>query len=399
MQVIRRGDRGPAVVEIRAILTTLELLSDRDTDLDAVFDGPTEQAVRAFQQSGGLTVTGDVNEETWRALDASRWVLGSRVLAHEQPEPLFGDDVRQLQERLLELGYDLGRADSIFGRRTATALANFQREVGLVADGVCGPQTMAALHRLGRKVIGGRPNLLRETERFQSAGPALVGKRIVIDPGHGGGDPGVSVPDGALRWTEADIAYDLAARLEGRLAAAGMRVHLTRGPAPSDRLTESSRASIANELGADLLISIHLDGHSNPVASGVATYHYGQSHDGAVTSTLGERLAALVQREVVTRTGLRDCRSHAKTWDLLRLTRMPAVRVEVGYLTSPEDRAQLVETRFRDRIVEAIVAAVQRMYLPLDSDVVTGSIDVDELRSTTRGGPVPFVQDRSTVPA
>jgi N-acetylmuramoyl-L-alanine amidase len=399
MQVIRRGDRGPAVVEIRAILTTLELLSDRDTDLDAVFDGPTEQAVRAFQQSSGLTVTGDVNEETWRALDASRWVLGSRVLAHEQPEPLFGDDVRQLQERLLELGYDLGRADSIFGRRTATALANFQREVGLVADGVCGPQTMAALHRLGRKVIGGRPNLLRETERFQSAGPALVGKRIVIDPGHGGGDPGVSVPDGALRWTEADIAYDLAARLEGRLAAAGVRVHLTRGPAPSDRLTESSRASIANELGADLLISIHLDGHSNPVASGVATYHYGQSHDGAVTSTLGERLAALVQREVVTRTGLRDCRSHAKTWDLLRLTRMPAVRVEVGYLTSPEDRAQLVETRFRDRIVEAIVAAVQRIYLPLDSDVVTGSIDVDELRSATRGGPVPFVQDRSTVPA
>ncbi len=398
MQVIRRGDIGPAVVEIRAILTTLGLLSDPDTNPDAVFDGPAEQAVRAFQQAGGLTVTGDVNEETWRALDASRWTLGSRVLAHEQPEPMFGDDVRQLQARLLEMGYDLGRADSIFGRRTAAALANFQREVGLVADGVCGPQTMAALHRLGRKVIGGRPNLLRETERFQSAGPALVDKRIVIDPGHGGGDPGISVPDGALRWTEADIAYDLAARLEGRLAAAGMRVHLTRGPAPSDRLSESSRASIANELGADLLISLHLDGHSNPLASGVATYHYGQYHDGGVTSTLGERLAALVQREVVKRTGLRDCRSHSKTWDLLALTRMPAVRVEVGYLTSPDDRAQLIETRFRDRVVEAIVAAVQRMYLPLESDVVTGSIDVEELRSA-RGGAVPFVQDRSTVPA
>ena len=398
MQVIRRGDRGPAVVEIRAILTTVGLLSDPDTDPDAVFDGPAEQAVRAFQQAGGLTVTGDVNEETWRALDASRWSLGSRVLAHEQPEPLFGDDVRQLQERLLELGYDLGRADTIFGHRTAAALASFQREVGLVADGVCGPQTMAALHRLGRKVIGGRPNLLRETERFQSAGPALVDKRIVIDPGHGGGDSGVSVPDGALRWTEADIAFDLAARLEGRLAAAGMRVHLTRGPAPAERLTESSRASIANELGADLLISIHLDGHSNPLASGVATYHYGEYHDGGVTSTLGERLAALVQREVVKRTGLRDCRSHAKTWDLLRLTRMPAVRVEVGYLTSPDDRSRLIDTRFRDRIVDAIVAAVQRMYLPLETDVVTGSIDVEELRSA-RGSAVSFTQERPAVPA
>jgi N-acetylmuramoyl-L-alanine amidase len=398
MQVIRRGDGGPAVVEIRAILTTLGLLADPATDPDAIFDATTEQAVRAFQQSSGLTVTGDVNEETWRALDAARWTLGSRVLAYEQPEPLFGDDVRHLQERLLELGYDLGRADSIFGRRTAEALASFQREVGLVADGVCGPKTMAALHRLGRKVVGGRPNLLRETVRFHTAGPALVDKRIVIDPGHGGGDPGITIPDGELRWTEADIVYDLAARLEGRLAAAGMRVHLTRGPAPSDRLTELSRASIANELGADLLISLHLDGHANPLASGVATYHFGQRHDGGVTSTLGERLAALVQREIVSRTGLRDCHSHAKTWDLLRLTRMPAVRVEVGYLSSPDDRAQLIDTRFRDRVVDAIVAAVQRMYLPIDADVVTGSIDVDDLR-TSRGGPVPFVADRSTVPA
>jgi len=383
MQVIRRGDRGDAVVEIRAILTTLTVLHDRTPpDVDAVFDAPVERAVRAFQQARGLTVTGEVNEETWRAIDAARWALGSRVLAHEQPEPLFGDDVRQLQERLLELGYDLGRADGIFGRRTAKALANFQREVGLVPDGVCGPHTMTALRRLGRKVVGGRPNLLRETERFRAAGPALVDKRIVIDPGHGGGDPGVSVPYGPLRWTEADIAYDLAARLEGRLAAAGMRVHLTRGPSPSERLSESDRASLANELGADLLISIHLDGHASPSASGVASYHYGQYRDAGVTSTLGERLAALVQREMVVRTGMRDCRTHAKTWDLLRLTRMPAVRVEVGYLTSREDRNRLVDPLFRDRVVEAIVAAVKRMYLPIESDVTTGSIDVDSLRSS-----------------
>jgi N-acetylmuramoyl-L-alanine amidase len=386
MQVYRRGDRGHAVVEIRAILTTLGLLDDPATDIDAVYEAPVERAVRAFQQARGLTVTGEVNEETWQALDASRWALGSRVLAHEQPQPLFGDDVRQLQERLLELGYDLGRADSIFGRRTAAALARFQREVGLVADGVCGPQTIAALHRLGRKVVGGRPNLLRETERFHSAGPALVNKRIVIDPGHGGGDNGVSVPDGVLRWAEADIAYDLAARLEGRLANAGMRVHLTRGPLPSERLTESDRASLANELGADLLISLHLDGHPNPGASGVATYHYGQYGDAGVTSTIGERLAALVQREIVARTGLRDCRIHAKTWDLLRLTRMPAVRVEVGYLTSPTDRALLTDPHFRDRVVASIVAAVQRMYLPIDSDIITGALNVDDLLRDNNNG-------------
>jgi N-acetylmuramoyl-L-alanine amidase len=378
MQVIRRGDRGDAVVEIRAILTTLRLLQDPEPpQADAVYDAAVERAVRAFQQARGLTVNGEVNDETWRAIDAARWTLGSRVLAHEQPEPLFGDDVRQLQERLLELGYDLGRADGILGRRSAAALARFQREVGLVPDGVCGPQTIAALRRLGRKVVGGRPNLLRETERFRAAGAALVDQRIVIDPGHGGGDPGRSVPDGRLRWTEADIAYDLAARLEGRLAATGMRVQLTRGPAPSEPMSESDRASLANELGADLLISIHLDGHENPAASGVATYFYGQYGDGGVTSTLGERLAALVQREIVFRTAMRDCRTHAKTWDLLRLTRMPAVRVEAGYLTSREDRNRLTDPLFRDRVVESIVAAVKRMYL-VEADVATGSLDVSE---------------------
>jgi N-acetylmuramoyl-L-alanine amidase len=82
------------------------------------------------------------------------------------------------------------------------------------------------------------------------------------------------------------------------------------------------------------------------------------------------------------RTGLRNCQTHAKTWELLRLTRMPAVRVEVGYLTSPADRAKLIDPLFRDRAVEAIVAAVQRMYYPVEDDVPTGSIDVSSLRAT-----------------
>ena len=95
---------------------------------------------------------------------------------------------------------------------------------------------------------------------------------------------------------------------------------------------------------------------------------------------MGERLANLVQREIVVRTGMQDCRIHAKTWELLRLTRMPAVRVDLGYLTSPEDRERLVNPIFREQIVEAILAAVQRMYYPVETDVPTGSIDVRQLR-------------------
>ncbi len=378
MRPIRPGDRGPAVTEIRKVLAGLDLLVPAAPDSDE-FDARTERAVRAFQQSRGLSVDGLVGTETWQALDAARWRLGARSLYHSVPEPLIGEDIRSLQERLLEMGYDVGRADAIYGVRTARALAQFQREVGLVPDGTCGPHTVNSLRRLGRKVVGGRPQWLRESDAIRQSGPTLVGRMVVIDPGHGGSDPGVTVPEGQLHWTEADLVHDLASRLEGRLAAAGVRVQLTRGPAQRDHLPDVDRAALANSLGADVFISLHLDGHVNPAADGVATYHYGT--DNGVTSTTGERLAGLVQREIVARTGLRDCRSHAKAWDLLRLTRMPAVRVEVGYLTSPADRSRLVEPRFRDRVVEAIVAAIQRMYYPIEQDVPTGSIDVSKLRA------------------
>ncbi|MGH3659042.1 MAG: N-acetylmuramoyl-L-alanine amidase, partial [Micromonosporaceae bacterium] len=342
MRSVRLGDTGPPAAEVRGILTRLGLLPDTGGATD-VFDHEADHAVRAFQQSRGLTSDGRVGPETRRALEAARWRLGDRVLHVNGTEALFGDDVRQLQERLLEMGYDVGRPDGVFGVRTSQALAQFQREAGLVPDGTFGQATVRALRLLGRKVVGGRPQLLRESEMLRASGPALVGKNIVIDPGHGGDDLGVTVVDGALRWSEAQIAYDLATRMEQRLAAAGVHVHLTRGPHAG--YPDDARAKFANDHGADLVISLHLDGHPNPEARGVATYHYGTT--AGVTSTAGERLAGLVQREIVARTGLLDGHTHAKTWQLLRLTRMPAVRVEVGYLTSPLDRERIIDTRFR----------------------------------------------------
>ena len=117
------------------------------------------------------------------------------------------------------------------------------------------------------------------------------------------------------------------------------------------------------------MLSLHVDGANSARPHGLAAYYYG---GGESSSTIGERLADLVQRELVARTGLLDGRIHGKTWAMLRLTRMPAVRVELGYLTSPIDRPMLIDPRFRDTVAEGLLVAVQRLYLPVDDDPPTG---------------------------
>lgn len=363
MQPLRSGATGSAVAEVRRMLASIGLLDNTDADRADVFDDATELAVRHFQQRRGISVDGQVGAETYTALTGAHWRLGDRVLAHEAGQPLVGDDVAELQTKLMELGYHLTRADGVFGLATAEALRRFQREYGLVPDGICGPGTLRALRQLGRRVVGGRPQLLRDMVAVADSGPSLLGKRIVIDPGHGGEDTGVLA--GGL--AEADLTWDLASRLEGRLTALGVQSWLTRGP--NNGAGEEQRATLANDVSADLVVSLHVDGSASERANGIATYYYGA---GESTSTIGERLADLALRELVARTQMGDNHTHGKTWGLLRLTRMPAVRVELGYLTSPDDRAKLREPQYRDTMAEGLLVAVQRLYLPLADDPPTG---------------------------
>jgi len=376
----RRGDVGPVVVEVRTRLAGLGLLAPPQAADPAaeVFDDTLDVAVRFFQQDRGATVDGVVGEKTWRLLEEARWSLGDRVLRYTPGHLMAGDDVFVLQSRLLELGFDPGRADGVFGRETEHALRDFQRNVGLAGDGTAGPGTFAALGRLARTVVGGAPGALREVERIRAAGPRLSGKVVVVDPGHGGRDTGAQ--GGGL--SEADVAADVAARVEGRLTAVGVAAYLTRGRlGPDDEPpSETDRAEVANRLGADLLLSLHADRSASPDACGVAAFYFGSTATGA-ESVMGRRFADLLRREVVARTDLTDCRSHPKSWDLLRATRMPAVRLELGYLTHPGDAARLADPGFRDTLAEAVLAAVQRLFLPLDDETPTGSLRLPDLAS------------------
>jgi N-acetylmuramoyl-L-alanine amidase len=377
--LLRRGDSGPAV---SAVCERLVLSGDlpggpghTDRFGEPIFDERIEAAVKSFQQRRGLIVDGVVGPSTYAVLDGARWELGDRVLRYLPEYFVEGDDVVALQSRLAQLGFTPGKVDGIHGPSTDAAVRAFQAAVGLVADGTVGPETMRAFAGLTRSVRGGSATALREREQIRRSGYSLSGRTIVLDPGHGGGDPGVT---GLRGLAEGVLTLDLARRIEGRLSAHGVSVVFTRTTA-TDGGTDEDRAAFANSCDADLVLSLHSDHSSTGSGHGVATFFYGHA-DGVGWSTIGEHFADLLLREVVARTGLTDCRAHARTWPLLRRTRMPAVRLDVGYLNHEGDADALVDSRTRDHLAEAVVVALQRVYLGEADTTRTGVLRLDDLR-------------------
>ncbi len=390
--VFRHGDSGPAVAQIIALLTRIGLLGDAVSrpdqpehasgpagdDAGTTYDDRVELAVRSFQQQRGLTVDGVVGPLTFRRLDEARWRLGDRILTHLPGDLMAGDDVYALQGRLLDLGFKVGRLDGFFGPETEGGVRDFQRNFGIPPDGTCGPATLKALTRLSPMVKGGAPNALRAEESIREAGPHLGGKTVVIDVGRGH-----NLPEEHASVSDA-ILHDLAQRVEGRLVAIGVQAYLTTprwAHAPGE---EGDRAAFANRTGADLFVSLVLDASAHPDACGVSTYFFGDTAP-ETWSSVGERFAGLVQREIVARSDLVDLRSHPKTWDILRHTRMPAVRLDAGYLTNAGDAARLRDPAFRDVLAEAIVVSVQRFYLTPEEDAHTGVLRVSEIRESFQG--------------
>jgi N-acetylmuramoyl-L-alanine amidase len=369
--VLRVGDQGGAVDDVCSRLAHIGLLEDGW--VGSTYDTVVERAVRQFQQQRGLTADGIVGPATYRALEEARWKLGDRVLVHLPGSLQSGDDVIALQSRLLDLGFKVGRVDGRFGASTELAVREFQRNIGVPPDGTCGPATLKALTRLAPIVRGGDPNAMRAEERIRRDGPQLTGKVVVIDAAPS------TAADPELRRLGELVTTDLARRVEGRLVAIGVQAFLTT-PGASHHGEESERAEFANRADAHLCVSLQVDASDNPGASGVASYFYGIDSHG-VRSSAGERFAGLVQREIVARTDLADLRTHPRSWDLLRRTRMPAVCVDVGYVTNPGDAARLSDPVFRDLVAQAIVVAVQRFYLAPEQDPHTGVLRVDDIRA------------------
>jgi len=148
--VIREGVKGQAVLRLQQRLTQLGYYSSVQ---DGVCKADDVAAIRAFQRMNGLKVDGVAGYDTQSVLYASTAIMDNGQMAGGAVESfttlkkgMAGEAVRQLQERLITLGYLTGKADGIYGTDTAEAVYNFQKRSGLVRDGVAGAKTLAAIY-------------------------------------------------------------------------------------------------------------------------------------------------------------------------------------------------------------------------------------------------------------
>ena len=187
-------------------------------------------------------------------------------------------------------------------------------------------------------------------------------KIIVIDPGHGGYDPG-TVHGSIL---EKDINLSISEKLKKCLEANGARVILTRTGdynyaikglhgIEAKRYDLNKRVEKAQEEKADILITLHVNSVRKATYKGAETFYHPISQE-------GKMLALAIQEEFLSIPDMKKREAKMSLCYMLRCSKMPAALVEVGYLSNPVERKLLLENKYRDLLAEKIAAGVIRYF-------------------------------------
>jgi len=220
--------------------------------------------------------------------------------------------------------------------------------------------------------------------------PGLPGRKvIVLDPGHGGHDYGAVGPSGLAEKT---VALNLARKLRETLAK-DYAVHVTRDG--DYWLNIESRTAIANHHRADLFVSLHTGGSSHHKARGMAVFSYGPGQglalqEVAPVAVTGERLrpwdrvqwihrtkskllAKLVHSHLLARLNPIDRGIHETPCLVLRGADMPAILIEAGYVSHPEEEKELNVPEIITTLAEAIGQVLRAFFRQTNSDEVSRS--------------------------
>lgn len=194
--------------------------------------------------------------------------------------------------------------------------------------------------------------------------PSIKDKIIVIDPGHGeikswGSDPGAIGKNGLQ---ERDLNTDIAWKLWEILKAEGATLIMTR-TGDTTSLDLAGRAAIANENNADIFVSIHINSSTSPTVAGTSTFYYApwNSELGAQRAER-QRLATLVQQELVSKLGRRNIGIVEENFAVLRETTVPSILAEIAFISNAEELKLLGTEEFRMKAAEGIAKGIIRYF-------------------------------------
>jgi N-acetylmuramoyl-L-alanine amidase len=321
-----------------------------------------------------VTLSGAAAYE-WHRLADARWYIDFQNTTLNGPgrdeHPSFGS-VQSVRVR------QAGSTDTPTVRIAFTMTGN-QRvdlapsESGLVITVAAQPATDLA--RIGTGRTGGAavvasaasadPNASPDAVPAWKPGTATNPKLIVIDPGHGGADPGTQ-HNGLV---EKQLTLDIAQRLKSLLVAQGWTVRMTREtdvdplssdilakmradgkPKADDRAYLQTRCDVANNAGARMFISIHINSAPSESAHGTTVYWY-KPQDAA--------LAQAIERSVIPLAGTQDDGTRHENFYVVRHSTMPAVLIETAFATNPGDVALLRQPSFLQNVAQGIANGVK----------------------------------------
>lgn len=174
---------------------------------------------------------------------------------------------------------------------------------------------------------------------------------IIVDPGHGGSDPGTISPIRGIR--ESEVALEISLKLNQLLTEAGFRTYMTRTDDLSNdfKLSLQDRVEIANVLKADLFVSVHVNSFTSNSISGIETFYSSRDIE-------GKELAQVIQSALVNNLKMADRGAKPANYFVLEHTIMPAVLVETGFLSNSSDEAKLATNKYREEVAELTFRAI-----------------------------------------
>ncbi|MCK9524943.1 MAG: N-acetylmuramoyl-L-alanine amidase [Limnochordia bacterium] len=220
----------------------------------------------------------------------------------------------------------------------------------------------ATLLMLGFFIVSslGGSNEFRGVSKHQKGLEHLQGKVIILDPGHGGGDPGTV---GVGPTTEAENVLAIAWELRTMLERYGAQVIMTRQTdASASRGTQfdgqrngqlAARVATANRSSGEIYVSLHNDWHDNRQIRGTSVHYY-KSQDLA--------LAEVLQKYLVGQTKAVDLGVKRSNFYVLRNTSIPAALVEIGFLSNPEEARLLAKPSYRLEVAMGLLAGINAYF-------------------------------------